>query len=218
MNSPRRSAFVNRAPTAGRITATVAFLASLSFLIVGLSLAAPKSGTGFELIRNNLPPIINAEQVGDASRKLPNAAASSRDVPLVSLHEAQANVAFRIPHLRQLPDGLTLKGVFVEQANPHWIRVLYGNSTATVSLEVNLGARTSDYLVNSSDARTVIVNGKPALYVRGAWDRDGQWHSDARVNMVSWEANGFYYLLQAYNVALEEKDLVAIAESLSLDH
>jgi hypothetical protein len=187
MNNPRHSACVRSTRTVRPITATVAFLASLAFLVVGLSLAAPKPGTGFELIRNTLPPIVNAEPSRDASQALPKPAAASREVPVLSLHEAQAKVAFRIPQLRRLPDGLTLKGVFVEPANPNWIRVLYGssgNATATVSLEVNAGPRTSDYLVNGAGARTVTVNGKPALLVRGAWDKDGQWNGDARVNMV----------------------------------
>jgi hypothetical protein len=142
----------------------------------------------------------------------------------LSLEEARPQVPFPIRVPSWLPAGLTLHGALVGSAG-----AVDGKSGAT---KVILSYRATDGTTNglhldqiggqgmgglavpAGQARTVTVNGRAAIYARGAWRRDETWDATADSGILSWEAEGFTYLVQFSGLGLSDKELIRIAESL----
>lgn len=66
--------------------------------------------------------------------------------------------------------------------------------------------------VNAAKAVEVKVNGQPALYVKGGYDRNMEWHDDAPTSYLAWTRADAKYVLLGTNVSRE--DLMRIAESI----
>jgi hypothetical protein len=92
--------------------------------------------------------------------------------------------------------------------------------SANLRLEITEGIDTEGgYAIPGSIAQGVLVNGRPATYARGVWEKlggehDVQWNDNADAGMLSWEQDGFTYLLSSYQLGLSSEELIRIAESL----
>ncbi|MCG8353002.1 MAG: DUF4367 domain-containing protein [Chloroflexales bacterium] len=137
----------------------------------------------------------------------------------LSLAEAQQQTPFPILQPAYLPDNVELTKVWVGGSNstfelPPSIQVsltyrptiaVPGKERANVMLNIIQGTEDrGGYEVSASEVRETTVNGHPAVYA----DRQGD------SGMLSWQADGFTYVLHAYNLGLQQDDFVRIAESL----
>ncbi len=129
---------------------------------------------------------------------------------LVALDEAQQQVRFDIPELTWLPDGVTLQGVLV--AGPKDLAVVYRPSAEVeenVTLQVTVGHPEGGYIIDPRTAQDVQVGEHPAVYARRADASTG-------VDLVelSWADDRFTYMLSAFNLHLDQADMIRIAESV----
>lgn len=76
------------------------------------------------------------------------------------------------------------------------------------------GSAAGGLAVPAGQEQAAVVNGRPAVYVHGAWRKDETWDATADSGILSWEAGGFTYLVQYSGLGLTREDLVRIAESL----
>lgn len=164
-------------------------------------------------------------------------------VPSRSFEEIQAETPFPIPLPVLVPDGLELSATYMSEygagedaeANDESeiiVVLIYKPTDAadydpSASLSLNVLNRTGmegGYAVAAGAEESVAVNGAPAVYARGAWERPDEnepldpahmvWDADADAAMLSWEADGFTYTLQGYLLGLSREDYVQIAESV----
>jgi hypothetical protein len=80
------------------------------------------------------------------------------------------------------------------------------------------------YTVPAGSEEEVEVNSNSAVFVRGAWVRPDEsqpppsdninWDDMVDVVMLSWEADGFTYILHGYYLGLSQEDYIKIAESV----
>jgi hypothetical protein len=168
-----------------------------------------------------------------------------RVLPALSLKEAQEQVPFPIPMPSILPNGLELwavrvgSGPYAETIDADGKRVQIGSrvgviitfkpndnvkldSAAVLSLTVWDGTNVQGgYAVPEQKDEEVVVNGKPAIFIKGAWRRvdledfkNMTWDHTADVGTLSWESNGFTYILEGYQIGLTRDNLIQIAESV----
>jgi hypothetical protein len=76
------------------------------------------------------------------------------------------------------------------------------------------GARVGGYVLPSSAAQNVRVNGHAAVYAHGSWDEFRRWNGTADAALLSWEENGFTYVLSFSGLGLSRDDVIRIAASL----
>ncbi|MDT8307537.1 MAG: hypothetical protein RRC07_16510 [Anaerolineae bacterium] len=171
-----------------------------------------------------------------------------RVVAPLSFEEVQARVPFSIPVPQLLPDGLELWAAHMSeypasentgsdsaqtQAEPQVVVVLtykpsgdaaYDPSAALTLIVTNRTGTEGGYAVAASAEESVEVNGKPAVYARGSWQRVDEneppdpanmvWDGNADATMLSWEADGFTFTLQGYLLGLSREEYIQIAESV----
>ena len=232
---PARHASMNFRPTLG-IAVALALL-----LIIVLPIAVPRAQS---TIRDHLQRfgiiLINATAIPVLPTVAPAATASSGTptretaaptivalTPLlpVTLAEAQRHVPFPIRLPGWVPDGQVLRGVIVPpspsdlsgESPPPKALVLYhaGNgSSAVFRIEEASGATQGGYAFPADRAREAIVNGRAAVYVKGAWQSSGAWSDSADVSSLTWEEASMTYFLQASGLGLSQSDMIRIAESL----
>jgi hypothetical protein len=161
-------------------------------------------------------------------------------IPQISFHEAQAQVDFPIPQPAVVPEGLELWATHVSeypardgQDGSQTIVVLQYlpagglvvDTTPALSLLItNKTGLQGGYAVAAGAEESVAVNGAPAVYARGAWERIAEdeppaqanlfWDAGSDAAMLSWEADGFTYTLQGYLLGLSREDYIRIAESV----
>jgi hypothetical protein len=141
--------------------------------------------------------------------------AEEREIPVVTLNQAQEQVSFTIPQPAWLPDGLALKGSHVNP--PNWAQVFYARADGKdggLGLEATRGARQGPYAFPNNARQTATVSGQPALYVHGAWTARGEWSDQADAGTLEWSAGGFSYHLSYSGLGLTRDELVRIAESV----
>lgn len=141
--------------------------------------------------------------------------AEVKEIPAISLAEAQKQVSFQIPQPGWLPEGLTLKGAHVNP--PNWANVFYGRADGKeggLGIEVAQGTGQTGYVFPDSAKQPVTVNGQPAIYIHGAWNGQGQWNDNEDAAALEWSANGFAFHLSCSGLGLSRDDVVRIAESL----
>lgn len=96
---------------------------------------------------------------------------------------------------------------------------------ATLGLEIfNQTNLAGGYAVQTGSEEEVEVNNNSAIFVQGAWitieeneptySNSMIWDATADVAMLSWEANGFTYVLSGSYLGLSPEDYIRIAESV----
>lgn len=164
-------------------------------------------------------------------------------IPPHTFEEIQAQTPFRIPLPALVPDELELSATYMSdygaresaESNDEPVIVvvmIYKPTKAaahdpSASLSLNVLNRTGmegGYAVAAGAEEVVTVNGAPAVYARGTWERPDEndpldpahmiWDADADAAMLSWEADGFTYTLQGYSLGLTREDYIQIAESV----
>ncbi len=158
-----------------------------------------------------------ALQFANGTHTEPNAAppAEVREMPAVTLSEAQKQIAFNIPQPGRLPEGLTLKGAHVNP--PNWANVFYGRADGKEGgLGIEVAQRTGlpNYVFPDSAKQPVTVDGQPAIYVHGAWNGQGQWNDNADAATVEWSANGLVLRLSCSALGLGRDEVIRMAESV----
>lgn len=143
------------------------------------------------------------------------------------LAEVQRRTPFPIRAPAWLPDGLVVRGAVAGPAyradgvdGPINVRVQYGRAdgmTGGLGIEQTATERyQGGYVVPSTKAQSVTVNGRPAVYVRGAWAdiHTMMWNDATDAAILSWSQDGFTFMIQAGSLGLSRDDLIRIAESL----
>jgi hypothetical protein len=98
---------------------------------------------------------------------------------------------------------------------------------ATLSLTIfDRTAMEGGYGAPLGSAEEVEVNGNKAVFVRGIWEQVDEskppspdnitWDDTADSFMLSWEADGFTYVLQGHRLGLLREDFIRIAESVGV--
>jgi len=132
---------------------------------------------------------------------------SARQFARVGLTEAQRQLAFPIRLPAWVPGGLALQGVFVFNADS--VSLSYAPADGTragggFGLEETRGPREGGDVVPAAQTQDLAVAGHPAVYAPGAADS----------GRLSWEADGFTYVLTHSGLGLRREDALRIAESL----
>lgn len=80
------------------------------------------------------------------------------------------------------------------------------------------------YAIQTGNEKEVAVNNSSAVFVQGAWTKIEEnepldsnsmiWDATADAAMLSWEANGFTYVLSGSYLGLSQEDYIRIAESV----
>lgn len=168
---------------------------------------------GFVLIQPSASaPLISASP-SVQSRTTP--VAQGGLIPIVSLAEAQQRVTFHIPQPTWLPAGLTFGGAHVFP--PNWAQVFYrpvNGSPGGLGVEITQGKPSGGYVYPPEAVQPVSVNGVSALYAHGTGDPPAKWDAQADAGMLSWEADGFTYVVRASELHLSREELIRVAESL----
>lgn len=175
---------------------------------------------GLVLINATPSPIATAMAQSHAAPVARVAQAS----PWISLDEAQRQVPFPIRVPAWLPAGLALRGVLVGSdgavnSEPGAVKVILSYSATDGSskglhIDQVAGSAAGGLAVPAGQEQTAVVNGRPAVYMHGAWRKDETWDATADSGILSWEAGGFTYLIQYSGLGLTREDLIRIAESL----
>lgn len=157
----------------------------------------------------------------------PAVAGTPQLVMWVPLAEVQRNTPFPIRAPAWLPKGLIVRGAFTAPAyssddvdGPIKVRVQYGRADGAMGgLGIEQTA-TERYrggnAIPSTKAQSVTVSGHPAVYVQGAWTSTMAmaWDETADAAMLSWNQDGFTFMIQTGSLGLTRDDLIRIAESL----
>jgi len=97
---------------------------------------------------------------------------------------------------------------------------------ATLGLDIlDRAGLSGGYAAPAGSEQEVEVSGNGAVFVKGAWIRPDEnkppssdniiWDDTADAGMLSWEANGFTYILSGSYLRLSREDYIRIAESVS---
>jgi hypothetical protein len=132
-----------------------------------------------------------------------------QELPQVTLEEAQSLVSFRVPTLNELPVGLELGGAHVNP--PNWVNIYYVPSAlstyapdAGMGISIWQGKHVTEREIGGVEPQPdILVTGHPAEYRAGAL-----------VGSLTWEADGFTYLITYSGLDLSRAELQRIAESL----
>lgn len=134
---------------------------------------------------------------------------TSRELPRMTLDEAQQQLAFLIPTFGWVPSGFTVGGAHVSP--PDWANVYYVPTTlsadapyAGFALQVTRGQDTSEQVILETQAQEAIsVHGQPATYM-----------ANDSAGMLRWAANGFSYNLSYSGMYLSREEVQRLAESV----
>lgn len=233
LGAGRRTAPERLAPMTRRLVSLRTVLAACLIAIVitgGLLLSVPPAQAAvwrtlqrFGIVLVAPTPVPSSPVAAPAA---PAQAPTARETALarVSLAEAQQQVPFRIPLPTWLPDGVTLRGAFVgkgpsgdTRTAPISVTLSYQSLTdprAGLGITIQNGPSTGGYVVPAGAGQEVLVNGHPAIFVQGAWTPERTWNETADATMLSWEADGFTYIVSSSGLGLTREDILRIAEPL----
>jgi hypothetical protein len=151
-------------------------------------------------------------------------ATPSQPLQRMSMADAQRQVPFPIRVPTWLPNGLMPRGAIVapgpsadSAVAPLVVDTAYGPASGSgggLHLQQAPVGVPASYAFPADRAQDTQVNGQSALYIKGAWQAAGQWNDAEDSATLSWEADGFTYLLQYSGLGLTRADLIRIAESL----
>lgn len=170
--------------------------------------------------------------------------------PSLTVADVQTRVPFAIPVPKILPEGFEYwavylgTGPYAESMDADGNRIASKPSTqvvlvfkpdgehqahyhpdATLTLLIfDQTGMEGGYAVPAGSEQEVVVNGRPAVLVQGAWVKPNEevapsaseiaWDETYDAAMLSWEANGFTYTLSGSELALLPEEYIAIAESI----
>lgn len=143
--------------------------------------------------------------------------------PVFDLQRAQGLVSFRIRTAGWLPGGLQLEGIGMDPKPPDFstygdrATVIYRppgtTSGPNLVIEEQPGTPNGGSGVPSSSVKRLSVNGHPAVYVHGNYER-AVWNPNADVSELSWQADGITFDIRAAGLHLSKSDLLRVAESM----
>jgi hypothetical protein len=135
--------------------------------------------------------------------------------PSLSMAEAQRLVDFPIRTPSWLPSGVVFRGTLVGPDGSVVVSYRAANDPSKgLGIQMQRGARVGGYVLPSSAAQNVRVNGHAAVYAHGSWDEFRRWNGTADAALLSWEENGFTYVLSFSGLGLSRDDVIRIAASL----
>ena len=68
--------------------------------------------------------------------------------------------------------------------------------------------------VGEGSVEEVIANGKPAVFINGMWNGEGEWESDSGAKRLMWYQDNWRYNIQTFNQEITLEELLKIAESI----
>jgi hypothetical protein len=135
--------------------------------------------------------------------------------PSLSLAEAQRLVDFAIRTPSWLPPGVVFRGALVGPDGSVVVSYRAANDPSKgLFIQMQRGAQVGGYVLPSSAAQDVRVNGHTAVYAQGSWDEFQRWNGRADAALLSWDENAFTYVLSFSGLGLSRDDVIRIAESL----
>lgn len=139
----------------------------------------------------------------------------------ISLTEAQALLPFELSLPGEIPPGLdvTKQEVFISQVAGPVIKLRWPDQVGGF---VQLSARAAgseneavQTLVGPASSESLLVNGQPAVIVRGGWDEtSGAWSYEDQVITLIWTVDGVQYKLLSLSRSVSLTELIAMAESI----
>ena len=87
-----------------------------------------------------------------------------------------------------------------------------------VQLSAHLANRANNQiqnLIGAESSRTILINGREAVIITGAWDEVSRtWSYREQVTTLIWELDGVQYNLLSYSRILPSQELIKMAESV----
>lgn len=88
-----------------------------------------------------------------------------------------------------------------------------------MGIETTRGQRQGGYVYPEYATQEVKVNGQAALFVQGTWTQAApgvlRWNMDADATALSWQADGYTYMVGSSGLGLSQQDIIRVAESLA---
>lgn len=220
----------------------LAVCAVICALIVGVPIAAQGTGGffGVTLIDRRTGTAQNAPlafptptpAMPRPSVYCPDCTTSPVSVQPLTVAEAQQRVPFPIRMPAWLPAGfgnaVVYRAVAGSAAGPATVTIGFSPVTdgrGTISLDEIQGTQRELYGIDSAQAQAATVNGHPAIYAHGTWqkdpatghiptDRPSQWDAAADAGILAWAADGVTYVLRCEGTGLDREMMIRIAESI----
>jgi Domain of unknown function (DUF4367) len=160
--------------------------------------------------------LVQSGLIPGSSQPLSSASPDVQPLTPVSLEEARQRVDFSIPTPTWLPAGVVFRNAFVSSDNETVVLSyqLSGDPSKGLFIQIKKGQAAGGYVIPSSASQNVTVDGHPAVYAGGAWDSSGKWNGVANAGLLSWQDNGFTYVLSFSGLALTRADMIRIADSI----
>jgi hypothetical protein len=128
-----------------------------------------------------------------------------------------AKVSFEPRQAYWLPEGMLHLDTDVSNL-PQSIGKIYGfanGDRGQIIVETAQGKRTNPDSYSKVARQPVEVSGLPGTCVQGAWDKRGQWQSDAYAGILAWMDGEFSYRISYSELELSCADLLRVAGSSS---
>lgn len=161
-------------------------------------------------------------QVGGLTVQMTNLYPGTGDPDIVptevlALTDVQGRVPYAIGLPAWLPEGVTAQTDAVRLVEA-WsgVTVYFHDADGRVVLLLALDAADPDvaYVVGPESVEKVLVNGRPATLIRGAWRADSQsWQEDGS-QTLRWERDGVAYRLITWDGTIADATLIRVAESI----
>jgi len=145
--------------------------------------------------------------------------ATVTSTPVASLELARQSVPFDFATPTYLPTGLRSPAeVSVIEAKRPLVKLLWRDGGGGfVQLTANGLDHKADAktVVGPNSSQEILINGQPAVMVRGAWDDTSQtWHYQSEMTTIIWNVTGVQYQLLSYSTLVSLPDLQAMATSI----
>ena len=140
---------------------------------------------------------------------------------VMSLAEARATVPFKFALPTYLPDNLadetliSVTDLGIPLVKVRWSDTSGGFIQLTAYDAYGQENFLSKTLIGTNSEEKIMINGKPAVMIRGGWDTVHQtWHHQDQITTIIWEAEGIQYRLLAYSTILPTSELIVMAQSV----
>lgn len=229
----RASSNIGRTRIATRYAAVILLLTIVLITGAGLGIAAVNGMIQrFGMVSVPLQPS-DGTTSSEAAPVTPLSMSPAQRARPISIEAAQRQVPFHILQPSWLPESLGFTGALVgrgpfgadagesiEEAKakaPIQVLLIYRptmNADANVTLQISDGKLSGGYGFPRERMQDVIVNGKPAVYVKGSWNEKSEWNDQVDAANLSWEDSDFTYVLSQYQLGLSPDEMIRIAESI----
>ncbi len=151
-------------------------------------------------------------------------------VPTLVLSDALKNPPFQFGLPTWVPEGFELDPIVGIANSKSWVLLNWSNSTNSSEIDMLVEKEYFGYNLPTGEnsSEEIIINGQPALLVKGTWDPQGQWDPKREI-VIGWIKGGHFYRL-TYNERLPVsneikpiegdieviiRELIRMAESIS---